>query len=177
MGNNKCLTSLIVLLFAATASAQSYLYNEKGQLILDTSLTISQSQLMKWRQAENNIVAWLSRIKIPDLYREGVVKPQGGTQIFIAGFTVDSADIKDIEVLNDTSWYANAVVKGLKEQGKNIARTLKSRSRITQDQVYMGKYYVAVNFLLISFYEHLKNDKAVPIIQGTIPIIESLIID
>ena len=165
----------ILLLFLSVSfyshSQQSFLYNEKGQLFLDTSLTITKAQLRTWSLAENNIVACLSKIEIPDLYREGTVKPKKGKNILIASFVCDSADIKDIEVLNDTGWYAHAVVRGLQKQGKGIAAQLKSERGKSSEQIYMGKYYVAINFMLINFYEQLKKEKSVPVIQGTIPLI------
>ncbi|MBK5285562.1 MAG: hypothetical protein JJE25_09165 [Bacteroidia bacterium] len=165
--------NLVLLFLIANLTAksqQSFLYNDKGQLFLDTSLTITKAQLRTWVRVEFNLVGNLSRIEIPDLFREGSVKPTNTKSILIASFICDSSDIKNIEVLNDTGWYANAVVRGLQKQSKGIAAQLKSESRKTSEQIYMGKYYVAINFMLINFYEQLKNEKAVPVIQGTIPL-------
>ena len=174
----KTLNILVLLLSVNfySHSQQSFLYNKKGQLLLDTTLTITKAQLRTWVMAENNIVAGLSRIEIPPLFLEGVFRAKTEKKIFIVSFVCDSFDIKNVEVLNDTSWgwVAKSVINDIQKQGKGIAGHLKSRSRMTSEQIYMGRYYVAINFVMVNFDELLKNDKAVPIIKGTIPLVETI---
>jgi hypothetical protein len=165
----------IFLLFSCAVLAQqrSYLYNEKGQLNSDTTLTITKAQYNTWSQAEFNLLAGFSQIKFPIIYLENGVKAKG---VLIASFLCDTSDIKDVTIIKDSSGYpgyAQSVVQGLQEQGKSIAERLKKKARyISTDALYMGIYYVSFDFMLIDFYEQLRDRKAVPIIRGSIPAID-----
>lgn len=151
------------------AQNQSFLYNEKGQFLLDTTLTISKGQYITWKFAEYNLVAGFSRIEIPDLILEGTIQPPITKRPLIVSFVCDTSDISEIKILNDSSAYANAVIVGLKKQGSRISSLLKSRSNFSSPAIYLGKYYVAFDFNVINFYEQLKTKKAVPIYKCTIP--------
>lgn len=168
----KTLNIFCLLLIAGIAgqaqSRKSFFYNVKGQLILDTTLSITKPQYKTWVQAEFNLVAGFSRIEFPMIYLENAIKPKN---TLIVSFVCDTSDIHDIIVLNDTSGFAIAVIKGLKEQGSGIAAQLRSSSHSTSEGIYTGKYYFAINFVLVDFYEHLKTQNAVPIIRGTVPLV------
>jgi hypothetical protein len=168
-----CFAFLTRILMDPVYGKDSFLYNQKGQLRLDTTLTISAQQYDTWRQAELDIVYVLSHIQIPDLFMEGIPVPEGTKSVVIATFVCDTADITDVHALNDTSWYARAVERGLKSFGKSIAGKLKGYSARTSEGVYTGRYYVAISFMLIDFYEQLNLQKAVPVIKTTIPLLDS----
>jgi len=66
------LLSLPTLFSLPPSSAQplekASLYNSNGQLLLDTSLTITKKQYAKWRKVEENILDELcSKIKYPQI--------------------------------------------------------------------------------------------------------------
>jgi hypothetical protein len=148
---------------------KSYFYNEKGQLFLDTTLSITKPQFKAWTHAENNLVAGFSNIEFPPYYLENAIKPGHS---LIVSFVCDTSDIHDINVLNDTSGFAIAVIKGLQKQGSGIAELLKTGSRATSERNYVGKYYFAIDFVVVDFYEYLKTQRAVPVIRGSTPLVD-----
>lgn len=164
---------LFITFISVSTQAQtrtSFMYDDKCRLKHDTTLSISKALCETWSYAENNIAAYLANVEIPKEYLENGLKPRHS---LIASFDCDSADVKNIKVLNDTSGYADAIKECIKKQGKKIAAELKKKSGSTKDKKYLGKYYVAFNFMLMNFSQQLKNGKAVPIIRGTTPMVET----
>ena len=162
--------SVFISVSAMAQTRTSSMYDDKCRLRHDTSLNISKALCETWSYAENNIAAYLSRVEIPKEYLESGFRVKHAV---IASFECDSADVDKIKVLNDTTGYADAVKDCIKNQGKKIASELKQKSRSTQAGKYIGKYYVAFNFMLMNFNQQLRNGKAVPIIRGTIPMVET----
>ena len=162
----------ILYSFNVHSQKKSVFYNQKGQLYLDTTLTITKSQYKIWAKAEDNLIAKFSNIKFPEIYLENNIKAKG---ILIASFICDTSNIKDVKVIMDSSGYpaySLSVIKGVQDQGKSIAAVLRATSSYFSSVTdYMGKYYVAFDFMIIDFYEHLKKRKAVPIIKSSIPTI------
>ena len=164
---------LLITFISVTAQAQtrtSSMYDGKCRLKHDTALSISKSLCETWSYAENNIAAYLANVEIPQEYLVNGLKPR---HAIIASFDCDSANVKNIKVLNDTTGYADAIKECINRQGKKIAAELKKKSSSTKDKKYLGKYYVAFNFMLMNFNQQLKNGKAVPIIRGTTPMVET----
>ena len=145
------------------------MYDEKYRLRHDTTVSISKSLYETWTYAENNIAAYLSHVEIPKEYLESGYRPR---KAVVASFEFDSASISNIKILNDTSGYADAVKDCIKKAGRKIADELRKKSSLTTGKVYMGKYYVAFNFILMNFNQQLKNGKAIPIIRGTTPLMD-----
>lgn len=170
----KILFFSLLLFLSATAQSQmsSNFYNEKGQFYLDTTLTISKAQNSIWNRAELNLSAIFSDIKFPPICAENAIKSKG---ILIASFKCDTSDIEDITILRDSSGqpaFALAVQKGLQECGKNIVKCLKLKARnYSPENLFVGRYYIAFDFMLIDFYEQMKSRKAIPIIKGSLPLI------
>ena len=112
---------LLLILIATNhfvnAQRSSLIYNEKGQLFVDSSLSISKLQYKTWTYAEYNLLAIFSTIEYPPIYLENGIKPKN---IIIASFFCDSTDIREIKVLNDSSAFSFAVISGLEKSGKRI---------------------------------------------------------
>jgi hypothetical protein len=162
---------LIAPSFSAVAqTGTSGMYDSKCRLKHDSTLSISKALCETWSYAENNIAAHLSHVEIPKDYLETGFKLRHAV---IASFECDSADVSDVRVLNDTTGYAGAVKDCIKKQGKKIAAELRQGSNKTAGKKYLGKYYVAFNFMLMNFNQQLKNGKAVPIIRSTTPIMDA----
>ena len=163
---------LLLILIATNhfvnAQRSSLIYNEKGQLFVDSSLSISKLQYKTWTYAEYNLLAIFSTIEYPPIYLENGIKPKN---IIIASFFCDSTDIREIKVLNDSSAFSFAVISGLEKSGKRINDLLKGNAKNTTEKIYLGKYYIAFDFMLIDFYEQLKKQKAIPIIKSSIPMV------
>jgi hypothetical protein len=171
----KLIVMILFILFSRTTYSQqkSVFYNDKGQLYLDTTLTITKAQYNVWSRAEFNLIAGFAHVKFPEIYVENNIKAKG---VLIASFQCDTSDIKAVTILKDSSGspgYAISVIKGLQDQGKSIANILKQNAlNFSSNPEYLGKYYVAFDFMLIDFYQQLNNRKAVPVIRGSIPLID-----
>ena len=160
---------LFPVLCVAMANAQtkaSFMYNEKYQFRTDTSLTVARALCETWSYAERNIAAILSDTKIPE---ENVQSGLRCKHPIIVSFECDSADISHIKFVNDTSSYGRAAAESLKKHGKKIAEQLRSKSSLTQEKKFLGKYYIAFNFLLLNFNDQFRNQKAIPVVGTTNP--------
>ena len=168
----KKIAALVILCFVLVSvyaqNHQSYFYNDKGQFLLDTTLTISKEQLLKWLRVEFNMVAGLSNIEFPTMYRDNNVQPP--KHPIIVSFELDTSDIKNIKIISDSSNYDHAVIKGLQKQGSGIADRLNRYSSTAEKSKEI--YYLAFKFELIDFYKKLRTDHAVPIIRNSSPLIE-----
>ena len=58
----------------------------------------------------------------------------------------------------------------MQKQGKGISDLLKVYGIGNN---YQGKYYVAINFMLIDFKEQLNAKKAIPIVRTSVPLVSS----
>ena len=169
--NNKLMKTInifcLLLIAGLAGQAQhTYFYNDKGQFYLDTTLTISKAQLSFWRFAETNLATAFSRIEYPPFYLENGIKTKSP---IIVSFVLDTSDITEVKILNDSSIFATAIKSGMKQQGKDIVAQLR---RSYSSASYIGKYYIAFNFELIDFNEQLITQKAIPIIRQPIPFID-----
>ena len=164
-------TILIICLCRSAQGRDVYLYNERGQFYLDTTLSISQNQFEVWKRAEFNIIGYLSGVEYPPIYLENGIEPAG---IVIASFECDSDVISDIKILNDTSEFANSVKRKINEVRVRIINELKLHSKLNGHN-YTGKYYLAFNFLMIDFYKELTKSKSIPIIRGSVPLLDRMI--
>ena len=165
----RTLVNIFFILALNIETQAQNIYNDKGQFYLDTSLTISSTQNQIWKHAENNLVAIFSKIDYPAIYLENGIKAKGP---IIASFMCDTNDISDIKILNDTSVFATAIIKGLTQNGKRIVTQLRQSSRIYSISTYVGKYYIGFSFELVDFYQKLKTLKAVPIIRSSVPLMD-----
>jgi hypothetical protein len=164
--------NILFLLLTIGCSAQdqnseSFFYNTKGQLIFDTTLSITKVQYETWVLAEYNLISCFSKIEFPKVSLANSKKPKS---TLIVSFVCDTFDLTDVEVLKDTSEFATAIKYCLKNQGREIVRELKSWSLITSHGNYKGRYYFPINFMLVDFKEQLKTQKAVTIMRITEPI-------
>jgi hypothetical protein len=159
---------LLLIAGLAGQAQHTYFYNAKGQFYLDTTLTISKAQLSFWRFAETNLATAFSRIEYPPFYLENGIKTKSP---IIVSFVLDTSDITEVKILNDSSIFATAIKSGMKQQGKDLVAQFR-RSWSSSDTTYVGKYYIAFDFGLVDFSEYLKTQKAIPIIRQTSPMID-----
>lgn len=163
--------TLLIIQIPVFAQSRSYFYNENGQFLLDTTLTISKEQLRKWLRAENNIVAGLSNIEYPPIFLDNKIQPP--EYPIIVSFELDTADIKNIKIISDSSNYDHAVTNSLQKQGSDIAYRL-NRWDSSKTEKISETYYLAIKFEMINFYEKLRQNHAVPVIRSSRPLIDVL---
>ncbi|MCD4745332.1 MAG: hypothetical protein K8R58_03440 [Bacteroidales bacterium] len=159
---------LTLLLTFNQINGQSYIYNIKGQLIIDTTLTINQEQLEIWRLAESNILALISlNIDYSNMARES-----GITGVIIVGFDCDAMDLNNIRLINGLGGGLDKnLIEGIEKMSEKIVfefrhiQGLKKREPIN----YLGTYYIPFDFSLIDLKEEMKKKNAIPIIDSKIP--------
>lgn len=161
--------TLILFLIETSNLQAGFLYDQKGQLYLDSNLSISQNQLDVWNRAEMNVIAFLSDVKYPPIYWENGIKPKGP---IIASFECDTLQIFNIAVLNDTSEFGKVIENKMVEAKVKILKELIFQSKVCRKD-FIGKYYLAFDFRLIDFYKELNDSKAVPIIQRAPALIDN----
>lgn len=169
------LTSLILvfimpLFVFSQEENRSLIYNYKGQLRIDTSLTISQKQFKAWSMAESNILTHLSKaIEYPPLAKESGIKG-----VVIVSIECDTFEIKNIIPLtNYGGGLENAAVQGIEKIKKKILMEFKLTQNIIRDMpiLHPGTYYIPIDFNFIDLTKYMKNNHTIPILETKAPLI------
>lgn len=161
---------LTLLLTFNQAKGQSYIYNSKGQVIIDTTLSINSDQLEIWRLAESNILSYISmNIDYSNMARES-----GINGIAIVALDCDSLDIKNIRLIKKLGGGLDEnIIDGINKISEKIVlefRLIQNRKK-REKLNYQGTYYIPFDFSLIDLNEIMKKKNAIPIIDSKIPLI------
>jgi len=162
----------IVLLVPLLSRAQkSYIYNEMGQLRVDTTLSISQNQYRIWCSIEGNILSHVSN----SIDYNRMAKESGLTGIIIVAFDSDTLDLKNIRLLNQFGGGLDEnVITGINKISKKIVnefRMIQGIRRKGTPLEYLGTYYIPISFKIIKPSDYMKETNTMPIIgisSGTI---------
>jgi hypothetical protein len=149
---------LIIVAFSSIVRGQeneTLLYNNKGQLRADTTLTITLGQLNKWRPVEEYIINMLvTQIEYSQMATESSLS---GTSI--VSFDVDSkGKLIDFKTLKQVGGGLEEVIK------LNLKAFDKLTSLAPKDKKSF-KYYLALSFQLIDVETFIKEENAIPIIK------------
>lgn len=168
---------IICLLFPIITFSQenykSLIYNDKGQLRIDTTLKISQKQFDIWYLSENNILAIISNnIVYSRLAREAGIKG-----IAVLAFDCDTLNLNNIRMIKNLGGGLDEnIIEGIEKINERIVfefRHIQSLNK--KDPIkYLGTYYIPINFSLIDLKEEMKKTNAIPIIDSKIPLNERL---
>ena len=150
--------AFIIVVFTTVASGQdneTLVYNKKGQLRADTTLTISNEQLDKWRPFEKYIINRLvTQIEYTQMALEFDLS---GTSI--VSFDVDSLgkiiDFKKLRLAG--GGLEEGVIRNLK-----VYDSLKSLA--PKDKKFY-KYFLAFSFQLVDAEKFIKKENTIPIIK------------
>ena len=148
---------------------KSYIYNDNGQLRIDTTLKITQEQFDIWDLSENYILEILSNnIEYSRMAREAGMKG-----IAIIAFDCDTLDLRNIRTIKKLGGGLDEnIIEGIKKVSDKIIFEFrhipgqKDGERIK----YIGTYYIPFDFSLIDFKEEMKKTNAIPIIDSRIPL-------
>ena len=144
---------------------RSYIYNYKGQLRVDTSLTITQKQYKAWSIAEDNLLSHLSRhINYPPLANES-----GIIGIVIISFDCDTLGIKNIRAMNKIGGGLDkAAIEGITRLKEKILLEFRHTQNIKRRKPisYQGTYYIPIDFTLINLLEYKNKNYTIPILDG-----------
>ena len=157
---------LTLLLTYKQTKGQSYIYNSKGQLIIDTTLTINQDQLNIWRLMESKMLSLISmNIDYSNMARES-----GIYGIAIVAFDFDSLDLKNIRLIKNIGGGLDEnIIDGM----ERISEKIVLEFRLIQNLIklnYQGTYYIPFEFSLIDLNEIMKKKNSIPIIDSKIPL-------
>ena len=155
----------IILLTPLFSNAQhSYIYNEKGQLRVDTTLSISQNQYQIWSLIEGNILAHVSN----NIDYNAMAKASGITGVIIVAFDCDTLDLKNIRLLNGIGGGLDEnVIDGIHNISKKIVgefRMIQGVRRKGSPLEYLGTYYIPISFKIIKPFDHMTETNTMPII-------------
>ena len=159
----KILFLITINLIAITLLSQgvSNIYNKKGKLLLDTSFSITEKQLNKWRRHETHFLYYISKnIEYPVMLREA-----GITGFAILSFDCDTTNsIKNITILSKSNiLFGQAAIKGLQKSEKILTSFLKNKSGLTET------FYIPVVFNLFDFEDKINYHKALPVSTAILP--------
>ena len=162
---------IIGLLFPIITFSQenikSYIYNDNGQLRIDTTLKISHEQFGIWYLAENNLLDLISnKVDFSRLAREA-----GITGIAIISFECDTMGIYNIRIIKNIGGGLDEnIINGLEKISEKIVREFRIIQSIknTYQINYLGTYYIPFDFSLINLREEMKRTNAIPIIDSKI---------
>lgn len=146
----------------------SYLYNLKGQLLIDTTFTISSEQFEIWKRAEYNILLFVSE----DVEYSRIAKEAGIKGIAIIAFDCDSISIKNIRLIKKLGGGLDEVIiEGIKKSNDIIISQFKryQNNKNGEKLNYQGTYYIPFDFSLIDMYELIKTKNAIPIFESKPP--------
>lgn len=158
--------TIIILVFISCnnfAQNISNIYNDKGQLLLDTNYRITQSQLLKWSKNETPLLLRISQnIIYPQIYRES-----GITGYAIVSFNCDSSmTITNLTIqFESNELFGKASLDAIIKFENTLVNFLRNNSGIPQI------YYIPIVFTLYDFGDKIKNYKALPIIKENAPLI------
>ena len=159
--------ALYPMLLCAQKAHQSYLYNDKGQLLIDTSFCITNDQLIEWKEAEKEIISEIVHsISYPPIASENDIAGK-----VIIRFVCDTFEIKNISIINRSKNIApleESAIQGFKKATKYIHSTLTRNTTITHTERIkhgVGAYYIVLDFSILPYKQFLEKNK------GTIPII------
>ncbi|NOX45628.1 MAG: hypothetical protein GXO89_01450 [Chlorobi bacterium] len=156
---------LFPIITFSQGSFKSYIYNDNGQLRIDTTLKINQDQFKIWHLSENNILAIISNnIKFSNLAKEA-----GIAGIAIVAFDCDTSDLSNIRLINKLGGGLDeSIIEGIEKMGERVVlefrliQNLKRRDRIS----YLGTYYIPIEFSLIDLREEMKTKNTIPVIDS-----------
>jgi hypothetical protein len=150
---------IIVIIIGAFSSLvcgqdnETLLYNYKGQLRADTTLTISQTQLDKWRPVEQYFIEMLVT---------QIEYSQMATESNISGTSIVSFDVDSLGKLID--------FKTLKQVGGGLEEVVKQHLKVFDKLATLApkdkknyKYFLAFSFQLIDAEKFIKKENAIPI--------------
>jgi hypothetical protein len=149
---------------------KSFIYNDNGQLRIDTTLNISQDQFDIWNMSESNI---LGIISISADYSK-IALANGIQGIVIVSFDCDTTDLNNIKILKSTGGplYKN-VIKIIEKKSKHIVYEFRHIQNLRKNDPikYLGTYYIPFDFSLINLNEEMKKRNAIPMFGLQIPLI------
>jgi len=147
----------IILLFSSFKSfcqlQETLLYNSSGQLKLDTSYSITQEQLIKWRSVEDLLIERIiQEVKYSPIARENEL-----IGCSIVCFEVDSIghlqNFRKIKTIGG----------GLEEIVLNTLKTFQFLQALIAPNSMSSPYYLPINFNLINSRKYIKDNNAIPI--------------
>ncbi len=143
---------LVVSLQTFGQESETLLYNKKGELKADTTLSISKEQLNKWRAIEDLLIAKLVEVKYSAVAEENNLSGNS-----IIEFEIDSSG----QILNFK--IKNAVGGGLEELVKQSIKSFTLINSLKSQDGKVYKYYVPISFNLINAKEFIKKENSIPI--------------
>lgn len=151
---------------------RSDLYNSKGQLRIDTTLTIGPQQSRIWNNIEGNILHHIHRnVTYPEIAKEVNL-----TGVVIIAFYCDTSEIKNIRIVKEESELLNnAAIEGVtKIKEKLVFQFIAIQSSYRgQKYNYIGNYYLPIKFDLIDLNKQMRREHVMPIIGVRTPGISS----
>lgn len=146
-------TLTFILLLTLSSEAQktfSKLYNTKGELFADTTLTITKKQLNKWIVIEDTLTKRiLDKLHYPQLNLEAEVSGK-----VIISFTLDtSGNFNDFKLENficvsDDS--SHTITKSFKKSAVSATNYYSSYFGFKSDKKSIEKYYLPFDFIVPS---------------------------
>ncbi len=151
------------LLCVSQEDSRSAIYNYKGQLRIDTSLTIGYEQYRVWSNIEHNILNHLYKhVVYPTLAIES-----RQTGIVIISFYCDTLEIKNVRLIEkNTELLNNATIEGFTKIKEKLIYEFRAilSSHHGQKYTYIGNYYLPIKFDLIDLNKQMTEDYIMPII-------------
>jgi hypothetical protein len=148
----------------------SFLYDEKGRLHVDTTLQISKIQLEYWQLAEEQIIASLA---YNITYVPAARRAEVGGQLIVA-FDCDGEFVKNIRLVSKKIGMGldEEVIKGLEKTSSYILYEFRyfQKEVLKTKKPFKGTYYIPFDFTTVNFYKELENKKAVPYFQLSHPV-------
>ncbi len=141
----------------------SNIYNEKGQLLLDTNFVITENQQKKWSRNETAILLRISEnIVYPQIYRESGIEGYA-----ILSFSCDSSrSIKNISIQYESrDLLGQSVYDGIQKVEKTLSSFLRNNTGISET------YFIPVVFRLDDFEDKIMIYKAMPVLEEKAPLI------
>lgn len=133
---------------------ETLLYNDKGQLRADTTLTISPEQLNRWSGIEQLLIAWLV---------DEVEYSQMATESELTGTSIVSFDIDSLGKFADYQ-VIKQVGGGLEAVAKQHLKGFRMLSHLALNSTN-NKYFIAFSFQIVDADEFIKKEKAIPIFK------------
>lgn len=141
----------------------SNIYNENGQLLIDTNYVITKGQLKKWSGNETAILLRISEnTTYPQIYRESGIEGYA-----ILSFDCDtSRSIKKLTITYESrDLFGQAVYEGILKVEKTLTNFLRNSTGIPET------YFIPVVFKLYDFEDKIINYNAMPILKEKVPLI------
>lgn len=163
---------LTFLIFPIVAISQgnfkSKIYNDNGQLKIDSTYRISKDQFNIWYMSEDNILTViLKAIKITSISKESGI--QG---ISIISFDCDTFNLNNIRIVKRVGCGLDedlvSSIEKLSSQIVNEFRHIQSLKKNVPLK-YLGTYYIPFDFSIIDLKAETKKRKAIPILEPRLP--------